>query len=537
MSKFATTYFRETLINKTKFTPMASKKYILVMALLALIQTVSFAQTPGSASDAYVFDSSKVSTKHLPQYNDFQKNVYPYPAKQKSQLEIGGGFGNSYVFGGHPILQYPGHVYNGGITGDIQVRKALSHAISLRGGYSGSLTTIPHEQYSTWYFGSAKSFTHALNADFIYSINTASPYRGNPKWNVYLFTGYNLVATYVQRQVDNNNTFSYHTLYVPQRYSIATFGGTANANGTKDWQLLHAYSLGGGWAFKINSKFNFAMEERLIIPFVTNNYLDGNPGAGAVREKYSYSTLRLNMNIGNPATHVEPLWWINPNNYVYSELNKPHHLNITPILPDADGDGVTDQFDLEPNTPAGAPVDTHGRALDTDGDGVPDYRDKEKLTPQNCFPVNADGVGTCPEPACCTELRKRLDSLIVVPKNTCTLANLPSIAFKPGSHKLSNEGKALLATAAAQLKANPYCNVKAVGYVNDATKRDQQLSWDRVNEVIRYLADQQGISESRIIFSYETSGKSNSIDLIPTTETEGLNVIPTAPNQHFRSNK
>jgi hypothetical protein len=40
-----------------------------------------------------------------------------------------------------------------------------------------------------------------------------------------------------------------------------------------------------------------------------------------------------------------------------------------PVLPDADGDGVTDQFDMEPNTPAGVPVDVRGVAKDSDGDG------------------------------------------------------------------------------------------------------------------------------------------------------------------------
>ncbi|MDR0791850.1 MAG: alpha-2-macroglobulin, partial [Chitinophagaceae bacterium] len=45
---------------------------------------------------------------------------------------------------------------------------------------------------------------------------------------------------------------------------------------------------------------------------------------------------------------------------------------------------------------------------DTDGDGVPDYRDKEILTPKAWFPVDANGVGTAAEPACCKELRDRL---------------------------------------------------------------------------------------------------------------------------------
>jgi hypothetical protein len=53
---------------------------------------------------------------------------------------------------------------------------------------------------------------------------------------------------------------------------------------------------------------------------------------------------------------------------------------------------------------------------------VPDYKDKELLTPQKCFPVDADGVGNCPEPACCTELRNRIDSGLVGGGN-CGLGN------------------------------------------------------------------------------------------------------------------
>ena len=66
------------------------------------------------------------------------------------------------------------------------------------------------------------------------------------------------------------------------------------------------------------------------------------------------------------------------------------------FIMDTDGDGVCDAFDKEPNTPKGASVETNGVAKDTDGDGVPDYKDKEVLTLQKCFPVNADGRGSCP---------------------------------------------------------------------------------------------------------------------------------------------
>jgi OOP family OmpA-OmpF porin len=41
----------------------------------------------------------------------------------------------------------------------------------------------------------------------------------------------------------------------------------------------------------------------------------------------------------------------------YSELNNPKHMKLPKVkLDDADGDGVTDQFDLDPNTPPVYPL-------------------------------------------------------------------------------------------------------------------------------------------------------------------------------------
>ena len=109
-------------------------------------------------------------------------------------------------------------------------------------------------------------------------------------------------------------------------------------------------------------------------------------------DAYNFLSVGINYNIGKHA--VEPLWWLNPLDYAYNEINAPRHMKLPkPVLDDADGDGVTDQFDLEPNTPKGCPVDSHGVSRDTDGDGVPDFKDKELITPTQCQPVDADGVG------------------------------------------------------------------------------------------------------------------------------------------------
>lgn len=539
LAKFVEVIYRETLNNKTKnqITPMASKKYTLLLALLGLMTTASFAQTNGDASDAYVFDSSKVSVKNMPQYSEWKNNAYPYPAKPKDMWELGGGVGAGFILGDHPIFT---NKYTGGITGNLSLRKSLGHTFSIRGSYSGSIISIPrHNKNSNEYLPYAKNFTHMVGLEALVALNNLRFYKGDPKTSIYLLGGYQLVATKVQtwKQPTGFNSFGLHTLYYPSTNLIGSFGGVNKSTNGRTarhaYGLFHAASVGGGIAFKLSPKFNLGLEQRFIVPIQGNDYLDG-ASDGFKSDIYSYSTIRLNMNLGNPATHVEPLWWKNPLNYLYNETNIPKHMKI--VLPDADGDGVTDQFDLEPNTPAGAAVDSHGRALDTDGDGVPDYKDKEKLTAQNCFPVNADGVGTCPEPQCCIDNARKLDSLLAHPPvPACSLSSLPSVTFKGSGAKLSKDAQSILAGAASQLQANPTCNVKVVGYVAESSKRAQQLSYDRVNAVIKYLVEKGAISPSRIIFVFGQQGDAKTVDLQPTTET-GPNTVP-APFPQYRTTK
>jgi outer membrane protein OmpA-like peptidoglycan-associated protein len=296
-------------------------------------------------------------------------------------------------------------------------------------------------------------------------------------------------------------------------------------------------TFGGGVAYKLSNKINVGLEQKFVNAF--NDDMDGLY-EGNANDIVSLTRVRLNYNFGSPDKHVEPLWWINPNNYLYNELNNPRHMKQPKIvLPDGDNDGVTDQFDLEPNTPAGAAVDAHGRAKDTDGDGVPDYKDKEILTQLSCFPVDKDGVGKCPEPACCKEIKDMMANWKPTGGGTgggmdgagiteCAIGDLPSVVFKKGA-QLSREAQSVLAAAAAKIKANPSCKVKLIGY-GTSSKNAQQLSWERVNAVKKYLVEQQGISETRIIFSYGQDGDANTVDIQATTEEGPMNLPAPHPN-------
>ena len=509
---------------------MASKKYTLLAILLVALQLSSFAQGNDWGWDWK--DSSKIPAKRMPQHNEFLNNNYPYPAQPRDQWELGIAGGPSFIIGDvSPKI---------GIGGSILVRKAINHTFSLRGGYIGSINSgEPNTYQAQTGQRKFKNYTHSGVFDVIVSLNAPSYYRGNPKNDWYVLGGYNFIATRVTREIAGVDRTFYGFGYPNSQSGIIGTVGGAEINNRNAYTLLHGLSVGGGVAHKINNRVNLKLEQRFTKVLTGYDFLDGVK-AGRSDDIYSFTSAGININMGNTAKRVQPLWWLNPNNFAYSELNRPAHMKLPKVkLDDADGDGVTDQFDLEPNTPAGAKVDTHGRAMDTDGDGIPDFRDKEILTSQKCFPVNNDGVGTCPEPSCCKELRDEVSKLKEDRANgkgngggagDCTIGDLPSIQFKSGS-TLSKDAQAVLATVAQKMNANPTCKVRVTGF-GASDKKAQQSSWEKVNAVIKYLVEKQGIAENRFGFYYGQEGDANTVDLSGTSE-DVQNTVP-APHPNLK---
>jgi outer membrane protein OmpA-like peptidoglycan-associated protein len=141
--------------------------------------------------------------------------------------------------------------------------------------------------------------------------------------------------------------------------------------------------------------------------------------------------------------------------------------------------------------------------------------------------VDANGVGKCPEPDCCKEIAGLKDRLSGPDKaELCKIGDLPSVAFSGRSVKLSSGDRALLSEAAAKMRDNPNCKVAVIGY-GQSSKAAQQLSWDRVNTVINYLVEKEGISPDRFIFRYgQSGGEENTIDFRDATGEEGANTLP-----------
>lgn len=527
---------------------MSSKKYLFLTALLSLL-TLSqvFGQsTPVSGHD--YLDTSYVRDARMDQQRSFLNNESSFPAKPKDMWELGIHGGYNWIVGD----QIPSDF---GFGAGLSLRKAIGHTFSVRGDFGyleakgvGRSTVSARNLAGTGAFsayGSNGQFypDYKMTAgyaalDLVVSLNNIMFHKENPTTNWYLFGGYTALLYKTDMNALNGSS-AYTGTYTGSRKEIVDQVKNAHDDSyetrmptsrttIKGKNLRHSVDGGVGVAFKISPRFNIGVEEKLIMPFdpeLNGISRDGSGGKSRAVDLLAYTNVRLNFNLGNASKRTEPLYWENPLGYAYNELNSPRHMLLPdPVLPDSDGDGVTDQFDKCPDTPEGVPVDVNGCPLDTDGDGVPDYKDKELITPTYCQPVDEDGVGKCPE--------------IVKEKDvTCDLGTLPSISFSGNSVTLSDDAKSLLSSVASQMRESPDCRVVVSGHAQ-SSKSSEQLAWDRVNSVINYLNEQEGIPASRFIFKYKGgAGDINTVDLRGATANDGGPNMVTPPHPNLRRSK
>ncbi|MEO7922458.1 MAG: hypothetical protein ABIR30_02185 [Chitinophagaceae bacterium] len=563
---------------------MASKKFLLLMGVFCLSASYGFSQRVGASYD--VKDSSVVPDKRMAQHTEFLNGTYNFPAKPRNQWEIGIKLGMMNVSGDIPSkLAFP--------SAGLHVRKAFGYIFSMRleymygtgkgrtfnpaenfgknsawsypGGYSApwrdnagnivSWQTLfggnPNTPRQVVYYN-YKTKVHELSLEGVVTLNNIRFHKAKTGYNLYLLGGIGgmVYDTKVNTLDANSNKYQFETfvttnsVYKKRKDTYDqlksgmddSYESAAENQGPRRPKLFGktfkpSATVGIGVAFKLSNRINLAIEDRQVL--IKDDLLDGQRwqehaygDAVLTRDydSYNFASIGLNINLG--AKSVEPLWWLNPLDYAYSEIRNPRLMRLPkPVLPDSDGDGVTDQFDQE-QTPSGCPVDSHGVTKDTDGDGVPDCKDKELITPTYCQPVDADGIGKCPCPEGCAG--------IAPPAKTCSelMGALPSVAFKAGTNKISDDAKAVLSTVAARMRNNPGCKVVVIGYCS-SNKKEQQLSWDHVNAVINHMVDKEGISVDRFIFNYgQEGGDCNTVDLRAAAEGEDgpNNVEPPHPN-------
>ena len=269
---------------------------------------------------------------------------------------------------------------------------------------------------------------------------------------------------------------------------------------------------GGGIAFKIGPKFNIGLDHQINVGVGPNaDFLDGYDNFQSTGTTYrdilQYTRVMLNFNIGNADEKSQPLYWINPMEGVAKNLED---LNARPVfdLTDTDGDGVIDMIDQEKDTPANAPVDTRGIALDSDGDGVKDYEDEEPYS-QPGYSVDGKGVAQTPKYVTQDDVNRSIDEAL---KNYQPIGSggsiadwfMPMIHFNNDSYSIRYVDYGNLKNVATVLKNNPGTRVVVKGYT-DKTASDsynQKLSYNRAKSAIEHLVQKYGIARDRLILNY-----------------------------------
>jgi outer membrane protein OmpA-like peptidoglycan-associated protein/opacity protein-like surface antigen len=542
---------------------MTSKKFkLFITGVGLLLSSATFAQQGGTYD---VYDSTVIRKKDMPQQNEFWNNQYSFPAKPRNMWEVGISAGAFTI-----LSDVPARFPTLGLSAHI--RKALGYVFSVRLQYlygnARGLSWIPSRNYgknTAWnryynaptrnaqgalvgtvtpggafehiYFNYQTS-VHDLGIQGIITLNNIRFHKQKSGLLIYggIGIGGTLYNTNVNALDANNQPYTALFASLPgnvryeDRKDIIdrlkdgmddTYETPAEASGgrrpiTGKYTMRMSSTALAGVAFKLGRRLNLAIEDRFTI--VKDDLLDGQrwqehaTGDASLTpdyDTYNYGSVGLNFNLG--AKSVEPLWWLNPLDYAYSELNNPRHMKLPkPVLDDTDGDGVIDQLDKEPNTPAGCPVDTHGVTLDRDGDGVPDCNDKQLITPTECQPVDADGVGKCPLPDCCTPGGGDTTN------TACVMGDLPSISFRGNSDALSADARAMLATVAAKIKSNANCRIAIIGYAS-TNKQQQSRCRRRVEVIEKYLRETQGVTSDRMTVNCEigTGGDPNTVDLRP----------------------
>ncbi len=514
-----------------------------------------------------VLDSAYYDKRHRKQYHQYMEHQTAFPPIPRNQFEVGIGFGLYNVSGDIPSLNF---FQKGGGGLHLQVRKAWGYSFSTRlqyvYGVAKNLDVQPTESFDAPYsnngytplnqattakpatsvYRSTRMESSQLNLDMILNIKNISFHQARTGMSFYGYFGLGalgyktrvnaLDANYsaynfgnsagglnIDPKADNKTVRKALQSKMDKTYE-SNADKSSNASTILDKKTLDfAPSLGAGVEIKINKTFNVQIEDRYTFP--SDDYLDGTRFGKAIGNQMSvsqssdginYFSVGVNYNIKTKKKSVEPLYWINPLDHAYSELSYPRHMLLpNPVLPDEDNDGVTDQFDKCPKTPASVAVDGHGCPMDTDGDGVPDFKDKQLITPTECQPVDADGVGHCPCPEACDGAGR---------KGVCGHIKDGSCRFA-GNATVTPGIEAQLSTLAAQMKLDPNCKVVVMGG-GAGGKKQEQKAWERVNAVIEYMTEKQNILRDRFIFQY---GKGDDENVVSFRSAEDGETGPSAP--------
>lgn len=316
---------------------------------------------------------------------------------------------------------------------------------------------------------------------------------------------------------------------------IGNSSNPTNAKETKKFTTELVIPVGLGVKFRLSKRFDLGLEyTQRFAP--ASDRIDATEGGKKGSDGYGYFNAFVAIKLGKQ-THSKE--WVNP----FQALNQnmaDFQANVDGIAKDSDGDGVSDLFDKEENTPADVAVDGSGRSLDADGDGVPDYLDADPFTSKGArvdengkeLDSDNDGVPDSQD----IEPNTEAGALVNFQGKTISIESaggsesttnvnvsggLPSIYFKVNSARIDYwSSYDRLAEVAKIMKADSGIKVKVVGSADKTGAEDynQSLAEKRAQAAVDHLVKIYGLDAGR--FTIASDGESNPLSV----SDEALNV-------------
>lgn len=312
-------------------------------------------------------------------------------------------------------------------------------------------------------------------------------------------------ATYMRSEPDGDNGGADADLdqirlgalyYLPESDNWKPFLGAAIGeaqfdydNGDHEETQLH---LGGGARYAFSEDWSARLEARAI------NSLDEEDWDALLSVGISYAFGGSSSMRSEPA-QSEPM---------KSEPAQKEVMAVVAVAKDSDGDGVTDDMDKCPNTPAGVAVNSSGCPLDSDVDGVYDYQDQCPATPAGApvdskgCPLDSDNDGVpdykdqCPTTAAGVDVDEK--GCRIPLKQTVSI-NL-AINFANNSAEVPQSAYGEIKRVADFMKKHTTTKVTIEGHTDDrgSATYNKSLSQRRADSVMAILTGTYGVDASRV---------------------------------------
>ncbi|MCD0487093.1 OmpA family protein [Pedobacter sp. MC2016-14] len=358
----------------------------------------------------------------------------------------------------------------------ISIKKQLGHAFGLelngiRGKVSGSNKNAPGG-VEFGYRDFETQIQYAVDLRGVVNVATVDFLRRENSVNFFVTAGYGLMASSSKTTAANGTVTDNKGTYIGSQY---------DRHDAKDYRKDVYIPVGAGVKFKVSDRVAFNLG--YTMHFTDADGFDGATNVKTTtKDKFAYGYGGLEFSLGSKSK--PDLNWVNPLALMYDELKDPSlrqevealknrvsnvEKSIEDLKKDSDGDGVADQFDKCPGTPAGTAVD---------GSGCP-------------LPVAPVAVAA-------------------------TASGFEPIQFEFNSSVLKTESYPILDQLSSGLRSNGG-KVTLKGYASSegTAAYNLKLSKDRANSVKTYLVN-SGVSSSQV--SAKGLGEANPIASNDTEE-------------------